>query len=122
MSAEEAPTEPTAAAALDMARSGCPDPRAPGRRPLLHVFIRGSLHIHYVRLHDLSKDGMMELLLEQQVSVGTTLVLKLPGHRLPTSCFLSAKACQCTPRPEGLWLVRCRLSRPLSPAEIQGLG
>jgi hypothetical protein len=96
------------------------DRRPCPRRPLIRLLARPNFECLRAGAVNVSAEGI-GLVFDRRLEPGTVLAFLLQHSRPGMSRILSARVVHATPRPDGTWLIGCRLSGPLSDSELRSL-
>jgi hypothetical protein len=88
--------------------------------PPIRVLVRPSFQPCRANVRDFSEMGL-GIVCDGFLQPGAVIAIQLQRRHAGLSGILSATVAHCTPLPSGTWLCGCRLSRRLSPNEVQGL-
>jgi hypothetical protein len=84
------------------------------------ILVRPTFSPQTAFAHNISTDSI-GLLLSRPLEPGVRLALRLGSRDSPACRTVTAWVVHCTAWRGGWWLVGCRLSAPLTPAELEGL-
>jgi hypothetical protein len=85
------------------------------------TFTVGPADVVIGRIYDLSILGI-GILTSRYLSPKTTIGIHLPAFDDMPLRYLSAEVRHATAQPDGMWLLGCKLLRPLTIDEIMGFG
>jgi PilZ domain len=88
------------------------------RKPPTCLLTRPNLEYLNALLENVSVNGI-QLLVDRPLEPGTVLALRLTSGRF--SVIESAHVIYARPRPEGEWVIGCKLAAPLSGSELESL-
>lgn len=108
--------EPTRALKAEADRRGEDRHRCFPRR-LVRLLVRPSFRCLPALVADAAADGL-GLLMDDRLEVGDVLALEVKAWERGKTQIRSATVIHCTSRPDGFWLVGCRLTNPFTDAEL----
>src|SRR5690242_17337133 len=88
--------------------------------PPIQVLTKPTFQPFHAYIRDFSALGL-GIVCDRFVHPGTVVAIQLKRKHVGVSGILSASVAHCTSLPEGAWLCGCRLSRCLTPEELDGL-